>query len=115
MRNSRILWVLAIVVTVASAIYQRMTGPTYPLKGHVVLGGNDINYRLARSQETVSGQVVRIYTPDTAITGEMQWRRFPSSEPYANVPLARKGDALEGTLPRQPPGGKLEYQLRLSR
>ena len=112
---NRILWVIAIVVTLVSAVYQRMTGPTYPARGHVVLAGNEIDYRLARSHETTGDQLVRIDVPDTAVAGDMQWRRFPSSEPYQVIPLARSGVALEGTLPRQPPGGKLEYQLRLVR
>jgi hypothetical protein len=115
MRISRLLWVLALAVTLASAVYQRMTGPTYPARGHVVLGGNDVRYRLARSQETTADQLVRVEVPDTAVSGEMVWRRFPSSESPRVVPLARTGAALEATLPRQPPGGKLEYQLRLAR
>lgn len=115
MRKAGVLWTIAIVVTLASAVYQRMTGPTYPARGHVVLGGNDIRYRLARSQETTADQVARIELPDAAVTGEMQWRRFPSSESYRVVPLVRRGEALEGVLPRQPPGGKLEYQVRLAR
>lgn len=115
MRKNRVLWVMAIVVTLASAVYQRMSGPTYPVKGHVVLAGKDIGYRLQRSHRTGADQVVRIEVPDTAVTGEMQWRRFPSSEPYRVVPLVPSGDALEGVLPRQRPGGKLEYRLRLVR
>lgn len=115
MNGSRALWVLAILVTLAFAVYQRVTGPTYPLRGHVVIGGEEVRYRLARSQETVSDQVVRVYVPDNAVTGVMQWRRYPSSERHKFVSLVRAGEALEGVLPRQPPGGKLEYQIRLTR
>jgi hypothetical protein len=115
MTRNRVLWAIAIVVTLAFAVYQRMSGPTYPVRGHVVLGGNDIGYRLERSHDTVADQVVRIEVPDAAVTGDMQWRRVPSSDPYGVVPLARRGDALEAVLPRQRPGGKLEYQLRLVR
>ena len=115
MRENRALWVTAIVVTLASAVFQRMTGPTYPAKGHVVLGGKNIGYRLARSHDTRADQVVRIEVPDTVVTGDMQWRRFPSSEPYRVVPLVRTGDGIEGVLPRQRAGGKLEYQVRLTR
>lgn len=115
MKTGRILWYIAIAVTLISATYQRMTGPTYPVKGHVVLGGNEIGYRLERSHETTEDQVVRIVVLDTAVSGDMTWRRFPSSDPYQTVPLERIGDALQAPLPRQPAGGKLEYQLRLVR
>jgi len=115
MRNTRPLWIIAIVATLASAVYQRMTGPTYPVSGYVVLGGNVVDYRLERSHETTGDQVVEIVTPDLSVTGEMTWRRYPSSDPYQTVPLVRQDDALRAMLPRQPPGGKLEFQLRLSR
>lgn len=115
MRQSRVLWAIAIVLTLISAVYQRVTGPTYPVRGHVVIGGNEVNYRLARSQETVADQLLRIEVPDTAVTGELHWRRFPSSEPIRVEPLVRRGNALEGRLPRQPAGGKVQYQLRLVR
>jgi hypothetical protein len=115
MQNTRALWIIAIVVTLVSAVYQRMTGPTYPVKGHVVLGGQDIDYRLLRSHETTGDQVVEIIAPDVAVTGDMTWRRYPSSDPHQTMPLVRQDEALRAMLPRQPAGGKLEYQLRLAR
>jgi hypothetical protein len=102
MGKTRILWAIAILVTMMSAVYQRMTGPTYPVKGHVILGGRQIDYRLERSHETTADQVVEIAAPDAAVAGE-------------TVPLDRQGDTLSATLPRQPAGGKLEYQIRLMR
>ncbi len=115
MRQARTLWIIAIVVTLASAVYQRMTGPTYPVDGHVVLGGQVIDYRLERSHETTGDQVVEIVAPDLSVTAEMTWRRYPSSDPYQTVPLVRQDAVLRAMLPRQPAGGKLEYQLRLAR
>jgi hypothetical protein len=115
MHRSRLLWAIAVALTLASAVYQRLTGPTYPVRGHVVLGGSEVNYRLARSQETVADQLVRVEVADLAVGGELHWRRYPSSDAIRVEPLARRGDGLEGRLPRQPPGGKLQYQLRLAR
>ena len=45
-RNTALIWVIAIVITLASAVYQRMTGPTYELKGSVQLAGETISYEL---------------------------------------------------------------------
>lgn len=115
MTKNRWLWILAIVVTLASAVYQRMTGPTYPVRSHVVVGGEDIRYRFERSHDTTGDQVVQLSVPDTQVMGTMKWRRYPSSQPYETVPLARDGNTLSATLPKQLPGGKLEYQVRLER
>jgi hypothetical protein len=103
------------LVTLASAVYQRMTGPTYPVRGHVVIGGNDVDYRLARSHDTSADQVVRVEVPDATVGGELHWKRFPSTDTVRVEPLARRGGTLEGRLPSQPPGGKVQYQLRLVR
>ena len=35
-----LLWVIAVVITVASAYYQRRTGPTYDYRGKVTLQEN---------------------------------------------------------------------------
>jgi hypothetical protein len=115
MRDTRLLWAAAVVVTLVSAVYQRVTGPTYPVRGHVVIGGSEVEYRFARTHETVADQLVRLHVPDPAVTGDVRWRRVPSSEPERVQPLVRRGDALEGRLARQPAGGKLEYQVRLMR
>ena len=115
MRNPRVLWTIAVVLTLVSAVYQRLTGPTYPARGLVVLGGGDIRYRLERSHDTSADQIVQIRVPDRAVTGEMKWRRFPSSEPYRTALLVRRDEFLEGALPRLPAGGKIEYQARLVR
>lgn len=115
MRRTQVLWTIAIALTLVSAVYQRLTGPTYPVRGLVVLGGSDIRYRLERSHDTSADQIVQVRVPDKAVTGEMKWRRFPASEPYQTALLVRRDDILEGALPRQPAGGKIEYQLRLVR
>jgi hypothetical protein len=115
MGKRAVLWIIAVVLTLGSAVYQRLTGPTYPVRGTVVLGGDEIRYRLARSHETTSDQPVEIVAPDPGVTGELSWRRYPTADPYERVPLTRSGDRLSAALPRQPAAGKLEYQVRLMR
>jgi hypothetical protein len=115
MKNPRVQWVLALVLTLASAYWQRVSGPTYPLKGTVALDGQEIGLRLTRSHGGTTDQPVRIEVPDEAVTGEVAWRRFPTSEPWQTLSLVRRGTALEAALPNQPAAGKLEYQVRLRR
>jgi hypothetical protein len=113
MRNRPLQWTLAIVVTLASAYYQRVTGPTYPLKGAADLAGQAIEYRLERTHVTGVDQPVRVTAADAQVTGEVRWRRFPSDHPWETVPMVRSGEVLEARLPFQPPAGKVEYQVRL--
>ncbi len=109
------LWTLAVVVTLASAVWQRVSGPTYPVRGAAAVGGTAVSYRLLRSHGGPGDQPVRVTAPDPAVSGTLAWRRYPSSEAWRFVPMTREGDALVGALPHQPPAGKLAYQVRLSR
>lgn len=115
MRKSTVLWIVAIAITLVSAVYQRITGPTHPIRGMVVLGGEQITYRLERSHEIGSDQVVGFTVPDPWVNGELSWRRYPTNDPYQKVPFTRNDDSLTAALPKQPPAGKLEFQVRLTR
>jgi hypothetical protein len=109
-----LLWILAFMLAVALGAFQRMTGPTYPKRGSVVLAGDDVRYSLPRTHGGDGGLRVRIAGTDEAVRGEVGWRRFPTDEPWQSLPMARNEDgALEGEIPHQPPAGKVEYQVVL--
>jgi hypothetical protein len=115
MKSRRLVWLLAIVLTLLSAVFQRMTGPTYPARGSVTLGGQPVTYKLARTHGGPGDQPVQMTVPDQAIAGTVTWRRFPTSDPWQTLPLRRNGNTLEAALPHQPVAGKLEYQVSLTR
>ena len=106
-------WLIAIIITLAAAYYQRTTGPTYPLKGSFTLAGKDQVFRFDRSHESDRDQPVILLIPDPTIGGEVQWRRFPTQEGWQTLPMTRRGDTLMAALPKQPPAGKLEYFVML--
>jgi hypothetical protein len=111
--RSALLWIAALVATLASATWQTRTGPTYPVRGEVPLGGRSFHLELERDHEGEGDQPVRIRVEDPGVAGEIAWRRFPTSQPWSFVPMAREGEWLTASLPHQPPAGKLEYQVRL--
>ena len=115
MRNRRVLWVVAVVLTLASAVFQRMTGPTYPARGSVSIGGQDLTLRLTRTHAGRGDQPVVIVAADRRIEGEVAWRRYPTQDAWQTLPLVRTDDRLEAALPHQPVAGKLEYQVHLRR
>jgi hypothetical protein len=115
MSRSKGLWTLAVILTVFALVWQRMTGPTYPLRGHITLGGQRLALKLGRSHGGPADQPVRVLAPDIAVSGTVQWKRYPSADAWDTLPLIRHGDTLVAALPHQPPAGKLAYQLRLFR
>lgn len=109
-----LLWTLAVVITVASAVYQRMSGPTYPLRVGAGFGGAAESFRLPRSAETTADAVVSVPAPAPA-EGWLDWKRFKTDDAWTRVPLVREGDRLVGRLPRQPAAGKIVYELALQK
>ena len=113
MWRSVVLWVVAVLVTLTSAVWQRTSGPTYPVRGEVTLGGETVALELTRTHGGDGDQPVRVRVASPQISGEVAWRHFPTGEPWQILPMQRAGEWLEAALPHQPPAGKLEYQVHL--
>jgi len=94
-------------------VYQRRTGPTYPVSGRAELSGLTIAYTLARTHGGDADHPVAITVPETSATGVLEWRRHKTNDPWTNVRMARRDSMLEAVLPHQPPAGKLEYRVIL--
>lgn len=115
MLKSLFLWTIAILLTLGSAIYQRTSGPTYPIEGSVAFGDQEISYRFLTSHTTTKDQLVQLVVRDTSITGRLYFRKVPSFEDYQNKRLIRKDTLLYAHLPKQPAAGKLEYRIELKK
>lgn len=108
-----LLWSLAVVITVCSAFYQRMTGPTYRLRGKAVVAETEVRFKLPRSAETVADAEVSV--PAAApLEGYLEYIRYKTDDSWTRVPLVRKDGNLVGYLPKQPTAGKLAYKVSLT-
>ncbi len=122
-----LFWVLAVVLMAGSAVYQRITGPTHPLRGSVDIGGQEIQYRLLRTEEIVRDARVTIPAAGMSHLAELHWRRFKAGDKFTGVPMELEHsdagqikillftidvpakDEYVAYLPAQPMAGKLEY------
>src|SRR3990170_3076887 len=115
MSRSVLFWIIAAVITIASGVYQRVTGPTYAVSGSVKVDGRTISYKLERSHPGPTNAPVEIKTQDQSISGVLQWKRFPTSDGWSSVPMTFADGVLRGELPNQPAAGKLMYQIELQK
>ena len=109
------LWILAGLISIGSAVHQRMTGPTYAARGKATIGAETVSYRLPRNEETVRDCEVKVKIPDPAVSGRLEFKILGSPDRPLFLPMERRGDLLLGPLPKQPPAGKLEYRVLLSK
>lgn len=106
-------WAVAIVVFAISAVYQRMTGPTYPIHGKVNFAGETVSYRLERTHGGTDDHRVTLDGTRPSVSGVLSYKRFKTNEGWTEVPMQREGTALAASLPHQPPAGKLQYRIQL--
>ncbi len=111
--SAALLWIAALALMLAAAVWQRLTGPTHPRRGSAAVAGQEVRWRLLRS--SVSGQPFMVAVPaPPGVTGVVQYRRYPTNEPFQDVAMSREGGTLVALLPTQPPAGKLEYCVVLA-
>ena len=108
-----LIWIAAVIITLATVTFQRMTGPTYPVKASLNIGGQTVEAHLPSSHGGADDCPVRIEVPDPDIGGIIVYRHFKSPEPYDTLVMIRQGSELLAHLPHQPPAGKLEYRVML--
>ncbi len=114
MKRTAVLWIIAFLTTASIAIYQRMTGPTYPLSGSTVLDEKKVVYRFDRSHGGNGDQEVLVRTEDPAVVGVLEWKRHKTDDAWTAVEMSYRDGNLYGTLPHQPPAGKLDYRVQLT-
>jgi len=109
-----LIWFFAFLFTAAIAIYQRMTGPTYEIRGKVLIGENLIKYKLIRTWDGAHDAYMFLSVPDRNITGELKYKRFKSFDDWIVRKIPRVGGKLFISLPHLPPAGKVMYQVTLN-
>ncbi len=109
-----LLLVGALVLTVVVGGYQRRTGPSWPVPVDVSLDGAEVRGELPRSHPGEGGAVVSLAAP-ADVTGEIEWRRYPTKEAWTHLAMEHRDGKLTAELPHQPPAAKLEYSVRVRR
>lgn len=127
----KIYWILAFVITISAAIYQRATGPTYPKKIEVAV--NHVNYplKLVRSLGLDEASEVKLKINDPTISAKIYFRRYLSNDEFQvsdfkfkSKPIdsfimnkifnVNKEEGFFAEVPQQPAAGKIEYYFEIT-
>jgi hypothetical protein len=105
-----LLWVLAVVLMASFAIYQRMTGPTYPVRGEVKVENSIIEYKFPRSSDESGEDFIKVDVPD-GFQGQIKYRRFKSHDEWHIEDMEYRDGKIIGDIPTLPAAGKVMYQV----
>ncbi|MBM3420250.1 MAG: hypothetical protein FJY11_03855 [Bacteroidetes bacterium] len=112
-----IYWFLAVVITISAAIYQRSTGPTYPMRAEVNVNGEVYRIKLVRSLGLDERPSVRLAIFDETASAKLFYKRFRTDDPYMETDFIFGMDEMKGffaAVPPQPPAGKLQYYIEIT-
>jgi len=112
--KSTLIWIFAIIFTLGIAVYQRITGPTHPVRDSVIINNTEVKYKLLRSAENHEPAKIIIKNVADNVTGKIKYKRFNIKEDWIEQDLIYTDGNLIAELPAQPMAGKLEYTIWLS-
>jgi hypothetical protein len=113
-----ILWILAFLITLSAAIYQRMTGPTYPKRLEVTLNNKIQDLKLTRSLSLNEKPEVRLGLNNSNITARLFFKLYKSDNEYQIADFIYRADPKHAgffaEVPQQPVAGKLQYYIEIT-
>ena len=112
MRKKVIFWILAVLISLGTMVYQRLTGPTYEKRYKITQRDTIYEFELPRSHGGDSDCPIELELPSN-FEGKIIWRKYPTENPWETIQMESVEGKLVAALPHQPPAGKLEYHLEL--
>ncbi|NLA49792.1 MAG: hypothetical protein GX876_10060 [Bacteroidales bacterium] len=126
-----LIWLLAFIITILAAYYQRKTGPTHPRRIDATLNNRHYELRLVRSLGLDERPEIVLRINDTTIKASLYYKRFRTDDEYQIVPFIYKTYPVNSfvmnrifkmteergfyaDIPAQPPAGKLQYYIEIT-
>lgn len=107
------IWIFGLIITLSAAVYQRLTGPTYPYHTSAELGGDTYELQFIRSGSINQDAELSLEINDPEVQATLHYRKYPTNDPFEEVGFVREEGMLRAYLPKQPMAGKLLYFVEL--
>ncbi|PLX06610.1 MAG: hypothetical protein C0596_14915 [Marinilabiliales bacterium] len=108
-----LVWIIAVIITLGASYYQRISGPTYPMKISDITGDANYSSKLIRSSET--GEYAHVIIDESSAFDKvlLVYSKYPGEFKNDTIHVKNTGGLWEAYLPDQPPAGKLKYYVVL--
>jgi len=114
-KTNQWLWLLAFVLTLLLAVYQRLSGPTYPLKGKQAVHGTTIQYKFLRSWTSGQALPVSLAAAGEGLLFRLHHTRFPfaADEKWTVIDMKKRNGTVAAEIPGEPAAGKVAYKVEV--
>ena len=115
MKKNALLWLLAFLLTLVLAVYQRLSGPTYPLKGKQAVHGTTIQYKFLRSWTSGQALPVSLAAAGEGLLFRLHHTRFPfaADEKWTVIDMKKRNGTVAAEIPGEPAAGKVAYKVEV--
>jgi hypothetical protein len=110
---SIILWIVSILLMLFIGMYQRRTGPSYPIKRTEAFGSTTVKYKFSRSSLTGKPLEVKVLVNGPSDSAFLMSRLYKTDEEWSVVEMKRSGNEFSGWIRGLLPAGKMEYIVKL--
>ncbi len=105
---------LALIITLLAAIYQKLTGPTYPIKFTYSVSEQTYKAKLIRSGGSHSDTQIILELPISALAN-LYYKKYRVNEEYTQVTfMPINANQQAAYLPKMPSAAKLEYYIEIT-
>ena len=113
MKKNWILWTSAILITLIAAYYQRVTGPSYPLRTKIAINNNTYKLKFPRSNDGSLEAEIALQIADTGVKAKLFYHFYKTETEYNSLDFKRNGDMLIAKLPHVNSGVKFQYYVEI--
>jgi hypothetical protein len=114
MKKTIWFWVAAILLMFVSVVFQRQTGPTYPLKANFEVDTLSVMLKLPRSYEVDKDLQIEIPALSWEWSARLYYRPYPTDVTYLEVPFWPEGEVFVTQIPAvEHKAAKLEYFIKI--
>lgn len=103
-------WIVSIIFTILISLFQKITGPTYPVRGKIDLNGKSVKYKFLRSCTVDSKDCVLKFYGN--VDAYVLYKHYKVEEDYKRIDFKTEGDLSVTYLNTdEPKAGKIEYYV----
>lgn len=106
-------WLISFIIMIFLVVYQRTTGPTYPMKVSISIDGQTYKGKLIRSWDKATPAKIEIPFTSIHIEAYLVYKRYKSYDNWDTVKMDVSEGKFTGYLPQLPPAGKIIYHVLL--